>query len=69
MSAYEHCKPGCVQPGPDKGFAHRTQIDCVTADDLWKQIEDQKGAIGALQKEIVYLKAALYDAEHQYYED
>ncbi len=69
MSAYEHCKPGCVQPGMDKGCAHRTPIDCVTTDDLWQQIKDQKETIAALQKEMVYLKAALYDAEHDYYED
>lgn len=51
-------KPGCVHP-PD-GF-HRTPIDCVTPDMLWREIDRLKADLAARNAELVALKARLFD--------
>lgn len=61
-------KPGCVfvDPArPDMVGSHRIPIDCVTVDDLWKALEKERKIVADLSKQLVELKARLYDYEHE----
>lgn len=57
-------KPGCLWVNKPLSV-HRVPIDCVTEDDLWKQIEVLKAENAGAAVVIRDLKARIYDLEHE----